>query len=85
MAVNGSVGDSQKDVVPVVGKTFLQVAMKARGGSALVQEHHALMAEFDKQVSIARGETSLTPREQFQIDVQEAKSLLAGVTGLDDH
>ncbi|SMR83291.1 Phage integrase family protein [Aliiroseovarius halocynthiae] len=73
-----------KDVVPIVGKTFLQVAMKAREGSALVQEHHALMAEFDKQVSIARGETLLTPREQFLVDVEEAKTLLSGVTGLND-
>lgn len=73
-----------KDVAPVVGKTFLQVAMKSREGAALVQEHRALMAEFDKLVSVARGENSPTPREQWQADKSEAEAMLAAVSGLPD-
>lgn len=73
-----------KDVAPVVGKTFMQVAMKAREGAAMVQEHRALMADFDRQVSLARGESSLSPRAQWQVDRSEAEAMLSAISGLPD-
>ncbi|MGR3621043.1 site-specific integrase [Pseudophaeobacter sp.] len=58
--------------------------MKSRDGAAMVQEHRALMAEFEKLVSVARGENSPTPREQWQADKSEAEAMLAAISGLPD-
>lgn len=71
-----------KDVVPVVGKTFMQVAMRTREGADMVQEHRALMVEFDRMVSVARGETSQTAREQWVEDKSVSTEMLSTISGL---
>jgi hypothetical protein len=60
----------------------LQVAMKARGGAALVAEQENLMAEYAKIVAKAQRTAAdlgqLSPLEHWREAAKEAEELLAG-------
>ena len=74
-----------KAVGQALGESFFQVSMKAREGAALVNEHEALLAQYDTMVSTVRQNEEqlarLSPRERWRQAVAEADRLLQGAKG----
>ena len=74
-----------KALVQVIGEERLQVAMNAREGAALVNEHAALMTSYDKIVAQAKRKAvaggTLSSREHWQQVVAEAQVMVANVRG----
>ena len=72
-------------VAQVLGEEYFQVAMRAREGAALVREHEALLAEFDKIETKAKrkaaGQGQLSPLEHWREATAEAEAMLSAIKG----
>jgi integrase len=72
-----------KSLIPVLGEAVFQVAMKARGGGALVTEWEKLMKAYDRNVVKAERKAgvvtadALSPLEQWREARMEAAAMLA--------
>jgi len=57
-------------------------AYTRKTGAVLVHWQEALIREWDRRVSLARNETSLSTREQWEVDNDEAETMVSQVVGL---
>ncbi len=77
-----------KAVAEVLGEAVFQVAMVAREGADLLNEHAKFLAEYEKIVAKARRNAALqgqlSPLEHWREAIKDAEAMVAGVSGARD-